>query len=296
MGGEVFIGDKYLPSTSYPVTLIVQQDPIAEYDETPLPEGYWTRPIYGANREWYQVAGNWLAGSAQTCGPTNNFGFGTGPESAHIMWARQYWDGGVMDTRFGSIGYYTGMSYEGFGLTPPIILNGRVYYDVLTPPRYGWYCVDLRTGEELYFHNTTGPLRTMGGNQQVAGPDFDFSGIYVEDMLTFGQIYNYESPNQHGGFPYLWSNEMIGGPYGGTGASTTWKMFDAFTGNYICSIANVSMAGTQVYGKDGSILYYNVDTRNNRLTVWNSSQVITKRDVYPSNQFWMWRPLPEPNV
>ena len=109
-------------------------------------------------------------------------------------------------------------------------------------------------------------------------------------MLTFGQIYNYESPNQHGGLPYLWSNENVSSVYGGTGASTTWKMFDAFTGNYICSIANVSLAGTMVYGKDGSLLRYNVDTRNNRLTVWNSSQVITKRDVYPSNQFWMWRP------
>ena len=61
MGGEVFIGDKYLPSTSDPVTLTVQQDPIAEYDETPLPEGYWTRPIYGANREGYLLQGTgWL--------------------------------------------------------------------------------------------------------------------------------------------------------------------------------------------------------------------------------------------
>jgi hypothetical protein len=42
-------------------------------------------------------------------------------------------------------------------------------------------------------------------------------------------------------------------------------MFDAFTGNWICSINNVPMsvsmfgtaiAGTQVYGKDGSIVQY----------------------------------------
>jgi hypothetical protein len=177
-GGDVFLGDIYLPSQSDPVTLTVQQDPIQEYQETPLPEGYWTRPIYGANRLWYQVAGNWLAGSAQVCGPTTSFGFGTGPESAHIMWTKQYWDGGVMDTRFGDIGYYTGLSYERFALTPPIILNGRLYYDVLTPPRYGWYCVDLRTGEELYFHNTTGPIKGMTNNYPtMSGSDFDFSGI-----------------------------------------------------------------------------------------------------------------------
>jgi hypothetical protein len=290
-GGDVFLGDIYLPSTSDPVTLTVQQDPIAEYEETPLPEDYWTRPIYGANRDWYKVAGNWMGGAAQNVGPTTNFGYGTGPESAHVMWAKQYWDGGVMDTRFGDISYYTGLSYETFALVPPIIMNGRLYYNVLTPPRYGWYCVDLRTGEELYFHNTTGPIKGMTNNYPtMSGSDFDFSGILAEGMLTFGQIYDYESPNQHGGLPYLWSNELVGSVYGGTGASTTWQMFDAFTGNYICSIANVSMAGTMVYGKDGSILYYNVDTMNNRLTVWNTSRAIWYKEAYDSNQYWMWRP------
>lgn len=289
-GGDVFLGDIYLASQSDPVTLTVQQDPIEEYQETPLPEGYWTRPIYGANREWYQVAGNWLADSAQNVGPTTSFGYGTGPESAHIMWAKEYWAGGVMDTRFGDIGYYTGLSYERFALTPPIIINGRLFYDVLTPPRYGWYCVDLRTGEELYFHNTTGPIKGMTNNYPtMSGSDFDFSGVLSEGMLTFGQIYDYESPNQHGGLPYLWSTELVGSIYGGTGEATTWKMFDAFTGNYICSIANIP-PGPTTYGKDGSILKYNVDTRNNRLTVWNTSRAIWYKEAYDSNQYWMWRP------
>ena len=137
LGSAAFIGDKYLPSTSAPVALTVQQDPIQEYQETPVPEDYWTRPIYGANRNWFTVAGNWLSGAAQNVGPTTRFGFGTGPESAHIMWTRQYWDGGIMDTRTGSKSYYTGLSYETFGLMPPIILNGRLYYNHLVPLRYG---------------------------------------------------------------------------------------------------------------------------------------------------------------
>ena len=196
-----------------------------------------------------------------------------------------------MDTRFGSIGYYSGLSYEQFALNPPIIMNGRLYYNVLTPPRYGWYCVDLRTGEELYFHNTTGTIKGFTNNYpEMSGSDFDFSGVYSEDMLTFGQIYDYESPNQHGGLPYLWSNELVGSQWGGVGEQNTWKMFDAFTGGYICTIANVSMAGTRVYGKQGSILHYNVDTRNNRLTVWNTSRTIWYKEAYDSNQYWMWRP------
>ena len=108
--------------------------------------------------------------------------------------------------------------------------------------------------------------------------------------MTFGQIYDYESPNQHGGLPYLWSNELVGSQWGGVGEQNTWKMFDAFTGGYICTIANVSMAGTRVYGKDGSILHYNVDTMHNRLTVWNTSRTIWYKEAYDSNQYWMWRP------
>jgi len=72
----------------------------------------------------------------------------------------------------------------------------------------------------------------------------------------------------------------------------SWMMFDAYTGNYICSIANVSASGTQVYGKDGSILYYNLagSGANRRLTVWNTSQAIWYRVKWNTNQYWMWRP------
>ena len=94
-----YIGDTALASESDPVQFFVQQDPIPRYEETPLPTGYWTRPIYGANREWYQVAGNWLGGAAQTNGPTTNFGFGQSPESAHVLWSRPFWSGGIMDYR-----------------------------------------------------------------------------------------------------------------------------------------------------------------------------------------------------
>jgi hypothetical protein len=287
--GADTIGDIYLASSSEPVTLTVQEDPIAGYEETPLPEGYWERPIYGANRDWWKISGNWLAG-ADNPGRFNRYT--NGPESAHILWAQQYWDGGLMGGQYGSIGYYTGMSYESFGLSPPIILNGRLYYNVETPPVYGWYCLDLYTGEKLYFHNTTGPVTG------ITGTGFDDSGAISRGALSFGQIYDYESPNQHGGFPYLWA----AGPSGFMAApSTTWDMFDAFTGNYICTVANVSAGGTSVLGKDGSILRYNIvgtsDPTNPfapaqppfYLQVWNTSRAIWFRE-FTSNTYWMWRP------
>jgi len=40
-----FIGDRYLPSNAS-ATLIVQQDPVLDLVNNPLPVNYWTRPIY----------------------------------------------------------------------------------------------------------------------------------------------------------------------------------------------------------------------------------------------------------
>jgi hypothetical protein len=72
-------------------------------------------------------------------------------------------------------------------------------------------------------------------------------------------------------------------------------MLDAFTGNYICSLANVP-SGSIMYGDDGSILVYTLNTAQKTLTLWNSSKALE----YPNNNldhlstgeafYWMWRP------
>ena len=273
--GLAYINDTFAPSTSQPTIITVQQDAIGKYQETPLPNDYWTRPIYGSNRDWYALAANWLGGAAQQNGPTNNFGYGKAPESAHIMWSKPHWAGGIMDERFGNVGYYSGMSYESYG-APDIIINGKIFYNDLTPPRYGWWAVDLYTGETLYFHNTTGPISGIGSG-------FASSGAISIQSLAFGQVYNYESGNQHGGFPYLWSTTAP--------TPNTWMLFDAETGEYLSSIANVSSAGTAVYAKDGSILRYNTvnlgNTANPKyyLQVWNTSQAILSA-MYDTSIIW----------
>ncbi len=292
-GEDAYIGDTYSASDSDPITLTVQEEQIQPWPETPLPTQFWTRPINQANRNWYVLAGNWLAAPLQKVGPTIRFCYGEGPESAHIMWASQIWAGGLMDARFGETGFATG-HYEGIDFVPPIILNGKVYYNVLSLPMEGWYCLDLYTGEVEYFHNTTGP---------VTGVSAGSSGAIVGEALSFGQIYNYDSPNQHGGMPYLWSTN---GPTSGT-----WMMFDAYSGNYVCSINNVPYWATMsvdpinaqfyaglvaVYGKDGSILSYNVvdygtaEEPNYYLQCWNTSRAIWWKPSWPSNEYWEWRP------
>jgi hypothetical protein len=301
------VNDTYAASLSDPYSLTVQEQPIAPYEETPLPTDYWTRPINGINRNWWQVAGNWLnAGDtgpgAPGTGPTTLYNpYSTGPESAHIMWAREYWAGGIMSGQTGETSYYNGQSYEIYWNTP-IILNGRFYYSVQTPPRYGYYCADLRTGETVYFYNTTGPIVSQGY------PGANPSGTINQQLLSFGQVYNYMSPNQEGGFPYLWSTN---------GPNDTWMMYDAYTGNYICSIKNIPVGpmawgraqpwGTTVYGKDGSILRYNIvnigtsSSPDYRLQVWNTSRVLwwnaafdapnyDPSAMFSSFYYWEWRP------
>jgi outer membrane protein assembly factor BamB len=306
-------GDVYLASQSQPLTVTVQQQAITPWTETPLPTSYWTRPVNDINRNWYVLLGNWLSGAAQTYpagaagGCTTSFCFGLAPESAHVMWATPMWTGGIMDERFGNTGFETG-HYEGLQFSPPIILDGKIFYNINTYPKEGWVCLSLYTGQQLYFRNTTGPVTGIGGG-------FDSAGAITGDSLAFGQVYNYYSPNQEGGYPYLWSTTYFNATTNQI-QPNTWSMFDPATGGYICSITNVTQTevrgasrittgatGTSTYGKDGSILRYNivnlgsVTSPQRFLQIWNTSMVIiyptygnSTQVVSATNAYWMWRP------
>jgi hypothetical protein len=293
-----------------------EKSPIAEFEvvaeqrqpwvDAPLPNNYWTRPLYGASRDWYVLTGNWLSGSANVWpmggsgGTTDPFGWGPAPESAHILWSKPFYIGGIMDTRFGSINYQTS-HYQGVTFGANIILNGKIHTDDLrlnmgtAHGGGGWQVLSLYTGETLF-------------------EDFELNDP------SFGQIYLYESPNQHGGFSYLWRTSGVTYPdqvhiaYAEpnddirqlpvrTRASrlvdsstistrgTEWEMIDANTLQTICYIANVSTSGEGVYGKDGSICYYDTYREGGdwRLSVWNSSHgtmVISQQGTGA----WQWRP------
>jgi hypothetical protein len=308
---SVYVNDTILPSTSNPTTFVAQQQAIPLYGETPLPDGYWTRPINSANRAWGHVASNWLNTEHNNDGPTTTFARGTGPESPHVLWSRPLWSGGIMDALYNDLGYDT-IQYEGnLGISGTIILDGKFFYNVRANPRMGWYAVDLYTGETLYFHNTTGSY-TGGGQDRypIQGTGFDTHGAITGESLSFGQLLYVELPNQHGGYPYLWSTTV-------PGKSNTWRMFDAYSGNYICDIGNVSASGTRFVDDIGSICYANIVNQgtasapNYYLTIWNTTEAIWFRTNYGSsaprsptwpmvesaagaavNTYWMWRPYP----
>jgi hypothetical protein len=265
---NAYVNDTYGPATSEPAYFTAQAEPIQPWSEAPLPTRFWTRPINSANRDWYVLAANWLSGAANIIYPNTNFAYGKGPESAHIMWTRPYYAGGIMDERFGNTGYET-MHYQGISLGNAIIIQGKIIVANRNTAHTtsGWWVIDLYTGETLSFENTT-------------------------TMPAFGQIYNYESPNQHGGFPYLWrtSGVTINNPGGING--TVWELLDGYTLQSITKIANVSSGGTAVYGKDGSILRYSLSTTAGvqRLLVWNSSAIPSELLGTTGTDFWQWRP------
>ena len=303
--GYAYWGDVLLASTSPPVTMVVQNQQIPTYKETPLPEAYWTRPIYGTNHNWYQIAGQWLGGGDTIMTARANI-YSTGPITSHINWAVPMISGGLVG---GGSSYtnnaantYSGQSYETIS-GPSIIEAGLVYYTVSTPPREGWYALSLYTGEVQYFQNTTGFSPNSNGGGGTIG-----SGSLPNGAPSFGQVLEQDNPDQHGAFNYLWVTAT---------ATGNWDMLDASTGNYICSIGNVTqstrtLAGTSVTtgavgtsktDNIGSICYYNIVNLGTAaapktyLQIWNTTQAIWYQTLIPgtvyyqaANQYWSWRP------
>jgi hypothetical protein len=249
--------DTYLPSTAS-TTLTVQQEPVAGPPSYPLPTEYWTRPIEGQNTGWWTVSSNWLGSSDYvTSGSPQIFidfqPDGTAPNSAHIMWTKPVNDGGVVGGsdlgRQGNV-FYTGSSYnERFA--QPIIMNGRLFYELPygnSATGGGFICVDLRTGERLWWANTTG----------IGAP-------------SFGYYYSYDSPNQHGVLPngLLFTSNFARSYDPSTGIPTTMNITSAPSASPV----------NEVYGPSGEHLRYiitnlgNATRPNYYLAQWNSSKV-----------------------
>ena len=237
----------YKPSTSAIVELTVQQDPIPGYPGVPLPTDYWTRPIYGENKGWNTIADNWLMTSydrpdALWRGAATFAPYTSAPNSAHILWTKPIQFGGIVGGKFGDAVYYTGISYE--QNYQPLILSGRIIYTNHQPatlsPAFGTQCLDLYTGEEIWYLNNTN--------------------------IAFAQTMAFDSGNEHGMLSYLWSTS-------GTSANNTWLAYDAFTGRQVLTVTNIT-AGTTRFGPNGELLSYTLNGANNWLCMWNSTKAI----------------------
>jgi outer membrane protein assembly factor BamB len=264
--GETFQNGTYMPSESPTTELIVQQNPIEKYPENPIPNDYWTRPINAQNRQWSNIAGNWLtrAYSARfgSFGEVSGYNpYSQAARAPHVMWTKELTLGGLIGGDFGTYSYYAGHSYEP-KFAPPIVMNGRIYYKIYQSGTSGaagsigtgFVCVDLRTGEEIW-KNT-------------------------QSIVTHGQVFNYMSGNQMGGIGYLWNI-----------ATPSYQMFDAFTGDLLVTYANAT-AGDVIYTSDGTMLVYVLNAQRGWLALWNSTKagIAVGFDALTPAGLGQWRP------
>ena len=251
-----YVGDYFAGSTSEPSTLIVQQEPIKDWLEPPLPTEYWTRPINAANRGWSQLASNWLKGGQLIDAGLSQAGAypvfqtkGTAPESPHILWVKPIGpgtSGGINDA------HWPGISSDQ-GWSAPIIMNGKIYYNA---PQYGYYCLNLRTGEEIWYKNGT----DNGLNGEVKS-------------LTQGQLFHFDSSLTQTVHSFLISV-----------SGSTWYFLDPATGDYIAKIINVPSGGVAVTDVDGSLLLYSYNSNTGNLLCWNDTQAIPPSGPTGANQ------------
>jgi hypothetical protein len=253
-------GDTFLPDTKT-TTFTVQEEPLPEaITSYPLPTEYWTRPIEGQNTDWFSISSNWLLGPSIRSGETVTGGAGYGryqpdgiaPESPHIMWTRPIQDGGVV----GGSGYHTpGTTYYMGGsyntrFSNAIVMHGRLYYELPygnSGGGGGWICVDLQTGEEIWYNAEMG----------VSLPE-----------PTFGYLYDFDMYNQHGIVP---SNGWLISQSGRT--SITWNFIDPLTGKNASMVVENVPSGTEVLGPTGENLRYVWNSAGKWLAQWNSSKV-----------------------
>ena len=247
---RTWTGDTFIGATSRPLQLTVQEEPLpAPIDSYPLPTEYWTRPIEAQNTYWYTIASNWLGAAdfSSSGSPQIYKDFqpdGIAPNSAHIMWTTPINDGGLVGGSNLAIDgntFYTGSSYNN-RMSKPIIMNGRLFYAVPygnSATGNGIICRDLRTGEQIWYLNTT--LR-----------------------LGFGYYYAFEDMNQHGVIPngWLFTNDFAAAIEPNTGRISSLNITGVPT-------------GLEALGPAGETLRYNLNYQNHWLAQWNSSKVFT---------------------
>jgi hypothetical protein len=272
---SAYVNDTYRASSAT-TTFVVQETPINNViDSYPLPTEYWTRPIYGENPIWFQVASNWLGVQAAGYGGfANTFNSGgngqmfgpvdaVGPLTGHVMWTKSLQSGGVVGSGTGLsvLGdtYFEGSAYIQRYMNP-IIVNGRIYYSepmsFTSGSGYKETCVDLRTGQVIW---------SIQGMPQPA----------------FAYIYDVQNYNQHGVYNAILFTANFA------------RAFDADTGNPLFNVTGVpsATAFAKVRGPSGEEIRYVMinaaktgEPADYRLCQWNSSRLWSFSGNTPSIQ------------
>jgi hypothetical protein len=257
--GETFPSNFTALACQTSLSLVVQQEQVTVWPDQPLPTGYWTRPISSEFRSWSSISGDWLTGGCTASGRIYGDASGTNkytqaPLSPHVMWTKAVNYGGLIGGAFGSNNYYTGLQYNAL-VTPPIVIDGRLYYRTSYSSSGnkgsvpGFTCVDLRSGEE-YWSNSTG-------------------------NIDFGQVYITPGFNGNGANAFLYD-----------ASTTTWIIYNAWTGTPLFTLTSaVAGPAKVIYGDigDAYVLFTGGNTSQPWLAMWNSTKAFAAYGILAGN-------------
>jgi len=257
-GPSIFYNYTYAASDSVVVTVTVQEEYAQwNYQSPPLPQEYWTRPIYATNWQWGQeLGGSWFGLAAPAFAVTGRYDangnfnpYSQAPNTGHIMWSKATHNGGQPG---GPIYADQESSFKTTTIInnyfDPLVINGILYYAIHQGPAntvVGWNAVDIRTGEVVWTKETT-------------------------ENLRMAQSFRYSSVQEYGSWSVLYG--AVGGGFFQSVSKLT--IYDAFSGLYLATIENVTSASFLMdtrYGHEGALLGWYASGGN--LVLWNSSNL-----------------------
>jgi hypothetical protein len=273
---------QFLGCTSSTAHFTVQDDPVLAgllngypWAELPNSNTYWTYPINANNREWYQIAGDWtgqsmsgitvLSSSALRWQP-----YGSGPNTAHIVWKQSIKTGGMIGGDYGSTSYVAGLN-DG-----TVIMEGKVYVNIpnTTP-------VGQSFGQFQCFDEATGKLLYTANGSITNGIHFNLYSEYIQSNTATQEGGLVLLPNSYGSYQYpmLYGTVSVGG-------ITYWNYYDTHTGTLLRQLRNATSARLI----DGTVLAYGVSSTYGVFR-WNLTSVVNNE--WPTGITWKI-PTPKP--
>ena len=265
---------QYLGCTSNTFSFTVQSDPVLAgllngypWAELPNSNAYWSYPINANNREWYQISGDWTgvtSTSATVLGSTalRWQPYGSGPNTAHIVWTNQLKEGGIIGGDYGTTSYLAGRESA-------VVMDGMVFNNVPNPSPAQFRCNDQSTGEVLYQKNgsITNGIHLPGNTYQQSA-----SAVAVGEAPTL-----LESSYGSYRYPYLYGTSTVSGV-------SYWNYYDVLTGDLTKQYANATTAKLI----DGTVLAFGVGTITGQtgryVFRWNMTSVVNNN--WPTGITW----------
>ena len=201
------------------------------WSQLPNSNVYWSYPINANNREWYQISGDWM-GMYNTISSVNSptavrwQPYGSGPNTAHIVWSQPLKPGGLIGGAYGSHSYASATNTV-YYVNQLVTTEGKIFVNIPNTTPNGqvigqFRCYDLSTGQVLYTANgsITNGVHVPGNTYAQAS--YDASVLLAN---SYGSDYT----------SYLWGSVVVNG-------ITYWNYYDPLTGVLVRQINNASAA------------------------------------------------------